>query len=43
MKEGTFQEKSVPVSTKLCQTASGVGTVGGTAGLKTATMKPTVG
>ena len=43
MKEGTLHEKSAPVATKPSQTASGVGMVGGTAGLNAATMKPTVG
>lgn len=41
--EGTLQEKSEPVLEIPCQTASGVGTGGGEAGLNAAITKPLVG
>ena len=41
--DGTLKEKSAFVATMPLQTASGVGAVGGDAGLNAATMNPAVG
>ena len=43
MNDGTQKDIVVPVATIPSQTASGVGTVGGDAGLNTATIRPTTG
>ena len=43
MNDGTVKEKSTFVAARPSQTASGVCTVGGEAGLNAATMRPFIG